>query len=85
MISQGQYAEFQGSFVMKTRKNPGICRVMWQTGFLPISVTQQGTIAPVVCDDLTGKVDLAPTLPEAAGEPVWPGRSIHCRRGGGQW
>ncbi|MDE0610949.1 MAG: hypothetical protein OXH77_13700 [Anaerolineaceae bacterium] len=82
MTSQGQYAEFQGSFVVKTRKNPGIYRVVWQTGFLPIGVTRPGTIEPGVCVDLTGKIDLAPTLPEAAGEPVWPGRQVPAAAGG---
>ncbi|MCY4022380.1 MAG: sulfatase-like hydrolase/transferase [Anaerolineaceae bacterium] len=40
---------------------------------VPLIVSQPGTIAPGVCEDLTELVDLAPTLLEAAGEPVWPG------------
>ncbi|MCY4527201.1 MAG: sulfatase-like hydrolase/transferase, partial [Anaerolineaceae bacterium] len=40
---------------------------------VPLIISQPGKIAAGICEDLTELVDLAPTLLEAAGEPVWPG------------
>ena len=40
---------------------------------VPLIVSQPGTIAAGVCEDLVELVDLAPTLLQAAGEPRWPG------------
>ncbi len=40
---------------------------------VPLIISQPGRIAAGVCGDLVELVDLAPTLLQAASEPVWPG------------